>query len=153
MGRTACTEPQCLYKGALYLYLLHNHFWHSSCTILPLNIKIKTRSVQTSASNDPAMQRHSLNYFAVNNTGSVSLVVSTVIVAMPTSQHRRQDVLAGVGPLIRSRFLKYVLQDDYYARLQLGGFPSEANSRSASHTVPSYDKYRRFISILTLVRP
>ena len=25
MGRTACTEPQCLYKGALYLlYLLCN---------------------------------------------------------------------------------------------------------------------------------
>ena len=22
MGRTACTEPQCLYKGALYLYPL-----------------------------------------------------------------------------------------------------------------------------------
>ena len=22
VGRTACTEPQCLYKGALYLYLL-----------------------------------------------------------------------------------------------------------------------------------
>ena len=22
MGRTACTEPQCLYKGALYLYLI-----------------------------------------------------------------------------------------------------------------------------------
>ena len=21
MGRTVCTEPQCLYKGALYLYL------------------------------------------------------------------------------------------------------------------------------------
>jgi len=21
MGRTACTEPQCLYKGTLYLYL------------------------------------------------------------------------------------------------------------------------------------
>jgi len=21
MGRTACTEPQCLYKGAFYLYL------------------------------------------------------------------------------------------------------------------------------------
>ena len=21
MGRTACKEPQCLYKGALYLYL------------------------------------------------------------------------------------------------------------------------------------
>ena len=24
MGRTACTEPQCLYKGALYLYLYMN---------------------------------------------------------------------------------------------------------------------------------
>jgi len=24
-GRTACTEPQCLYKGALYLYLLHKN--------------------------------------------------------------------------------------------------------------------------------
>ena len=23
MGRTACTEPQCLYKGALYLYLFN----------------------------------------------------------------------------------------------------------------------------------
>jgi len=22
MGRTACTEPQCLYKGDLYLYFL-----------------------------------------------------------------------------------------------------------------------------------
>ena len=27
MGRTACTEPQCLYKGALYLYLyLYSHY-------------------------------------------------------------------------------------------------------------------------------
>ena len=23
MGRTACTEPQCLYNGALYLYLIY----------------------------------------------------------------------------------------------------------------------------------
>jgi len=23
MGRTACTEPQCLYNGALYLYIYH----------------------------------------------------------------------------------------------------------------------------------
>ena len=23
MGRTACTEPQCLYKGALYLFYYH----------------------------------------------------------------------------------------------------------------------------------
>jgi len=25
MGRTACTEPQCLYKGALYLFFTHQH--------------------------------------------------------------------------------------------------------------------------------
>jgi hypothetical protein len=25
MGRTACTEPQYLYKGALYLYLLDQY--------------------------------------------------------------------------------------------------------------------------------
>ena len=32
MGRTACTEPQCLYKGALYLFYLYqtDRKWHSS---------------------------------------------------------------------------------------------------------------------------
>ena len=24
MGRTACTEPQCLYKGALYFFYVHS---------------------------------------------------------------------------------------------------------------------------------
>jgi len=28
MGRAACTEPQCLYKGALYLYSLPGIFSH-----------------------------------------------------------------------------------------------------------------------------
>ena len=27
MARTACTEPQCLYKGALYLYFLREGLW------------------------------------------------------------------------------------------------------------------------------
>ena len=27
MGRMACTEPQCLYKGTLYLYL-YSHYVH-----------------------------------------------------------------------------------------------------------------------------
>jgi len=98
---------------------------------------MKTRSVETSATNGPAMQRHFLNYIAVKTTGSVSLLVSTAFVAMPTSQNRRQDVLVGVGLLFRSSFLKYVLQDDYYAKLHLGGLPSEVNSHSASHKVPS----------------
>jgi hypothetical protein len=34
MGRTACTEPQCLYKGALYLYLNLNILLLYSIVIL-----------------------------------------------------------------------------------------------------------------------
>ena len=34
MGRTACTEPQCLYKGDLYLYL----YVHSAHPSLPMSI-------------------------------------------------------------------------------------------------------------------
>ena len=30
MGRTACTEPPCLYKGALYLYLTVEVYLYSS---------------------------------------------------------------------------------------------------------------------------
>jgi hypothetical protein len=71
---------------------------------------MKTSSVETSATNGPATQRHFLNYIAVKTIGgvslSLSLVVSTMFVAMPTSQNRRQDVLVGVEPLIRSSFLK-----------------------------------------------
>jgi len=36
MGRTACTEPQCLYKGALYLYLYLTNFERSSSDITVL---------------------------------------------------------------------------------------------------------------------
>jgi len=33
MDRTACTEPQCLYKGALYLYLyLYSPYGPTACT-------------------------------------------------------------------------------------------------------------------------
>jgi len=40
MGRTACTEPQCVYKGALYLYLLQQCFESSEETFRFLEIKI-----------------------------------------------------------------------------------------------------------------
>jgi len=33
MGRTACTEPQCLYKGALYLFYL----LYRECSYQPTN--------------------------------------------------------------------------------------------------------------------
>ena len=34
MGRTACTEPQCLYKGALYLYLMYFSCFQTSFMII-----------------------------------------------------------------------------------------------------------------------
>jgi hypothetical protein len=38
MGRTACTEPQCLYKSALYLYLIYFFviFMYSYCYVYVL---------------------------------------------------------------------------------------------------------------------
>jgi hypothetical protein len=35
MGRTTCTEPQCLYKGALYLYLTPAYFGSSLQMVAP----------------------------------------------------------------------------------------------------------------------
>ena len=35
MGRTTCTEPQCLYKGTLYLYLLQP--WSRKTRAIPLS--------------------------------------------------------------------------------------------------------------------
>ena len=38
MGRTACTEPQCLYKGALYLFIsIEQIIWAPS-----LGLEIRT---------------------------------------------------------------------------------------------------------------
>ena len=36
MGRTACTGPQCLYKGALYLYLTVELYLYSPCGLYGL---------------------------------------------------------------------------------------------------------------------
>jgi len=41
MGRTACTEPQCLYKGALYLYFIYHH--HHNISVMELG-HLLTRS-------------------------------------------------------------------------------------------------------------
>ena len=41
MGLTVCTEPQCLYKGDLYLYLYYPHDYARRHTYL--NIVIYTR--------------------------------------------------------------------------------------------------------------
>jgi len=45
MGRTACTEPQCLYRGSLYLYLLVP--WSRKCRTIPLLPLWAVRLVQS----------------------------------------------------------------------------------------------------------
>ena len=45
MSRTACTEPQCLYKGALYLYLLV--LWSRKSRAIPLLPLWTVRPVQS----------------------------------------------------------------------------------------------------------
>ena len=51
MGRTACTEPQCLYKGALYLTFLQWTGWLWKCSMIPSRGKRVSllHSVQTSS--------------------------------------------------------------------------------------------------------
>ena len=55
MGRTACTEPQCLYKGALYLYLFTDgsakdsfttraKILETRCALFVLRIKCSARA-------------------------------------------------------------------------------------------------------------
>ena len=42
MGRTACTEPQCLYKGALYLHLTKFYSLKRITPGKPVNIRGST---------------------------------------------------------------------------------------------------------------
>jgi hypothetical protein len=39
MGRTACTEPQCLYKGALYLFVSQNETTYITLPVFPNALK------------------------------------------------------------------------------------------------------------------
>jgi len=46
MGRTACTEPQCLYKGALYLFMQEPVFMSvSQCFVVcDVNANVRNRT-------------------------------------------------------------------------------------------------------------
>ena len=44
MGRTACTEPQCLYKGTFYLFLLTTFY---SLDDLRVACKVRLENVET----------------------------------------------------------------------------------------------------------
>ena len=48
MGRTACTEPQCLYKGALYLFFL---------TMLASRMRYQEHSYNFSGGNSAEMSK------------------------------------------------------------------------------------------------
>jgi len=46
MGRKACTEPQCLYKGALYLTFLFGDIVTFNITISCLDVVLVRRSTE-----------------------------------------------------------------------------------------------------------
>jgi len=45
MGRTACTEPQCLYKGALYFFYGRGNIFCAVCNIRKLGGSDTSRDV------------------------------------------------------------------------------------------------------------
>jgi hypothetical protein len=64
MGRTACTEPQCMYKGALYFYI---YFTHSNdLSVMYSNIILSLTYVQIThkiAANEIFQQKFCKNCF------------------------------------------------------------------------------------------
>jgi len=68
MGRTACKEPQCLYKGALYLYLLS--LLHVSATLVTILKVVSYKLLVSSPYRIILMHHHGLikvrfNYTAI----------------------------------------------------------------------------------------
>jgi hypothetical protein len=56
MGRTACTEPQCLYKGDLYLYPLHSTEIYSDMN--NCNMTLRRSASNTSQTQNMKMRVH-----------------------------------------------------------------------------------------------
>jgi hypothetical protein len=46
MGRTACTEPQCLYKGKLYLFYLNTDFSEAQLIVSSIENFVAVSSLQ-----------------------------------------------------------------------------------------------------------
>jgi hypothetical protein len=55
MGRTACTEPQCLYKGNLYLYL---YFFQPTVSAVVCEILSVSKDKLTLPKNDGTKDAH-----------------------------------------------------------------------------------------------
>jgi len=62
MGRTACTEPQCMYKGALYLYL-----WSRKSRAIPLLPLWAVRPVQNLSACTRVHFTFTYNIFSVSS--------------------------------------------------------------------------------------
>jgi len=74
MGRTACTEPQCLYKGALYLYLyLILYYWSEH---EPLNSKYSLISLSLLRQVHSFCQRECVTHYDIVLTLSISRALS-----------------------------------------------------------------------------
>ena len=76
MDRTACTEPQCLYKGALYLYLLVP--WSRKSRAIPLLPLWTVRPVQSLS----ACTRVHFSFFYFTDINALKVKVSLYTVML-----------------------------------------------------------------------
>jgi len=69
MGHTACTEPQCLYKGALYLYLSSSSILE--CYTVSIGKQLSTLQKIASPSQDQALRELRCIHFYIGYFSAV----------------------------------------------------------------------------------
>ena len=79
MGRTACTEPQCLYKGALYLFNPPNN--NTNMITLKFNFNILLLSVLLT---DNTMEKHFYTLYNSVGKDSKQRLLTSLVAGLPT---------------------------------------------------------------------
>ena len=81
MGRTACAEPQCLYKGALYffLYMTHGNENISGPKYNPISRMINEQRAEESMWKEAVVPQYKARFLRIS-TRSMSIVCSPVVI-------------------------------------------------------------------------
>jgi hypothetical protein len=90
MGYTVCTEPQCLYKGALYLSLVHCHVQEDD------GIRLCNQNICITY-----MVRTQIYIFKQNSTLDIQPHVSACILAVVRLYFKINHLNAELNPLCR----------------------------------------------------
>ena len=87
MGRTACTEPQCLYKGDLYLYL----FTHYSQG--PIKYRLMTASTGYTHPSPQHIIKEIIGQSLMISDDTVSLCIYYSKIVILTDKRNHTDVI------------------------------------------------------------